>query len=72
MSESQRFRARIDIPDDLIRAVRARAGFDGVEINVVIARALEAYLQDELAMLRKKQADAEAKESPKTRKSKDG
>lgn len=51
----QRSRLRIDVSEELIRAVRARAGFDGVETNAVVAAALEVYLQEELDTLRSKQ-----------------
>lgn len=60
--EVQRSRLRMDIPDELVRAARARAGFDGIDVNVVIANALEAYLVDELATLRKKQQRATKKD----------
>jgi len=53
---------RIDLADDFIRAVRARAGEDGVSPSDVIAAALEVYLRDELARVRSKikQADSSA------------
>ena len=55
---SRRSRLRMDIPDALVRAARARAGFDAVDVNVVIARALGAYLTDEVDMLHRKELNA--------------
>ena len=67
--ESKRSRLRMDISHELVCAARARAGFDGVDVNVVIARALENYLTEELEMLRKKQQAAGKKEAaPPSRK----
>ena len=55
--ESKRSRLRMDIPNSLVRAARARAGFDGVDPNIVIARALEVYLKEELEILKRKEGD---------------
>lgn len=52
--ESPRPRMRLDLAPDIIRAVRARAGEDGVGTNEVIAAALELYLSEELARIRSK------------------
>ena len=68
--QAKRNRMRIDLPEHLNRAARARAGFDGVDVNVGIAKALELYLKDEIETLRKKQAalGSESEEAPKSRK----
>lgn len=67
--ESKRSRLRMDIPHELVCAARARAGFDGVDVNVIITRALESYLTEELEILRKKQQAAGKKaDAPPARK----
>lgn len=53
--QPKRFRIRLDIADHLIRAARARAGFDGVDVNVVVGNALACYLGDELAILQEQE-----------------
>jgi hypothetical protein len=48
---TKRSRLHLDIRTDLVRAARAKAGFDGIELNAVVSNALKTYLADELAIL---------------------
>lgn len=50
-NERKRSRLRLDLPDNLIRATRAKAAFAGIDVNMVIADALEKHLVDELAII---------------------
>jgi hypothetical protein len=45
----------MDIPEPVVRAARARAGFDAVDLNVIITRALEEFLREELTIVRRKE-----------------
>lgn len=46
--EEKRHRLRFETSEAIMRAVRARAGMDGIEPNDVINAALEAYLGKEI------------------------
>lgn len=50
----KRPRMRLDLPEDMIRAVKARAAFDGTDFTGVVTSALESYLSDELTRVREK------------------
>ncbi len=52
----KRSRLHLDIRTDLARAARAKAAFDGLELNAVVSNALESYLADELAILHEREA----------------
>lgn len=59
MTEKTRQRMRFETEEAIIRAVRARAGMEGVDTNDVINQALEAYLPKEIAEARERVAKAE-------------
>ena len=64
----KRPRLHLDINPDLVRAARAKAGFDGVRVHDVVSIALERYLFDELAIVRGKQdGGANSEKSPSHR-----
>lgn len=54
MDEKKRPRLRLDLPEDVIRAIKARAGLDGTDFTAVVVAALEAYLPQELTLARDK------------------
>lgn len=47
-----RSRMKLELPEDVIRAIRARAGFDNINPADVVTAACELYLREELAMVR--------------------
>ena len=58
--EPLRQRMRFDLPEVYTRAIRVRAGLDGVNPRDVVTAALDVYLADELALVKKRLAgDAE-------------
>jgi hypothetical protein len=48
--QRERYRLKLDLAPEIIRAVRARAGFDGKSPAGVVSAALELYLRDEISL----------------------
>jgi hypothetical protein len=51
--EPQRQRMKLDLPEVYTRAIRVRAGLDGVNPRDVVTAALDEYLADEIAQVKK-------------------
>lgn len=49
MAKAPRQRMAFDLPEQYMRAIRARAGFDGVNPSEVVMAAIDRYLPEELA-----------------------
>jgi len=61
----RRSRLRIEVPPDVIRAVRGRAGEEGVRVHDVVTAALAAYCREHLARVRKRSADGRDPAGPR-------
>lgn len=57
-------RIRFDLPEYIVRAIKARAALDGADPRDVVMRALDGYLQRELAMARQSLANPDQKSAP--------
>jgi len=68
MAEHERHRMVFEAPEDIKRAIRSRAGSDGVSPAAVINAALELYLVDELKVVRAKIAASGSNASAKGKK----
>lgn len=62
---TRRSRLRIEVPPDVIRAVRGRAGEEGVRVHDVVTAALAAYCHEHLVRVRKRSADGGEPASPR-------
>jgi hypothetical protein len=52
--EPQRQRMKLDLPEVYTRAIRVRAGLDGVNPRDVVTAALDEYLAGEIALVKKR------------------
>ena len=59
MTEKSRQRMRFETEEAIMRAVRARAGMEGVDTNAIINQAIEAYLPKEIAEARERIAKSQ-------------
>jgi hypothetical protein len=68
-----RDRMVFEATEEMKRAIRMRAAMDGGKPTDVINAALEKYLEDEIALVRKRLAEGgQEAEQPKTRKPRKG
>ncbi len=65
--ESSTQRIKFDLPEAYARAVRARAAYDGVYPRDVVIAALDAYLGEEIALAKRRLAQAESSTSEPTK-----
>ena len=57
--ETQRQKMRLDLPETYVRAIRVRAGLDGVDPRDVVTAALDGYLAADLELVRRRLAEAD-------------
>lgn len=65
--ETQWQRMKLDLPEAYTRAIRVRAGLDGVNPRDVVMAALDVHLADELAQVKKRLGDDGPGPAPPTR-----